>query len=130
AENVRWSKCEPQADVEDDSYMVQLDFDLDGLSFTARAKYGTSEYEDISGIYADWTVGPEDTKLANWGGGNMEAKAYREVNEEGYTDLITWYDIEIGISYSLSVSAEDLDGFDIQAVAEQMYNAENEPVVD
>ena len=37
--------------------------------------------------------------------------------------------LEIGIKYSLSVAAEDLDGFDIQAIAEQMYCAENEPDV-
>ncbi|WP_292213581.1 hypothetical protein [Butyrivibrio sp.] len=36
--------------------------------------------------------------------------------------MITWYDVEIGISYSLSTQDKDLDGFDIQAVAEQMYD--------
>ncbi len=126
ATNVKWTKCEPDASVEGDSYMVQLDFDLDGLSFTARAKYGTPEYSDISGLYYTWTVGPEDSTLQNWGGGNMEGKAYRLVNDDGYIDLITWYDIEIGISYSLTVSDKDLDGFDIQAVAEEMYNPDNE----
>jgi hypothetical protein len=65
--------------------------------------------------------------LANWGEGNMPGKMYRSVNDTGYMDLITWYDIEIGIKYSLSVSAPDLDGFDIQAVAEQMYSGDNEP---
>ena len=36
-------------------------------------------------------------------------------------DLCTWYDIEIGISYSLSTTAKDLDGFDIQGIVEAMY---------
>ena len=50
----------------------------------------------------------------------------RQKNDAGYVDQITWYDIEVGISYSLSVAAADLDGFDIQAVAEQMYSEEAE----
>ena len=56
----------------------------------------------------------------------MKGNMYRNINETGYVDLITWYDVEICISYSLSVAAEDLDGFDIQAIAEQMYTWENE----
>ncbi len=110
--------------------LIELDFDLDGLEFTARAQYGVSEDEDISGIYAEWAAGPEDVTLANWGEGHMAGKTWRAIDDEGYTDLITWYDIEIGIKYSLCVTAEDLDGFDIQAIAEQMYSAENEPTVD
>ncbi len=58
-------------------------------------------------------------------GGKISWK--RERNDSGYLDLITWYDIEIGIAYSLTTAAADLDGFDIQAVAEQMYSADNEP---
>ena len=106
--------------------MIQLNFKLDGMDFTARAQFGAAEDADISGIYADWTEGPDDVILANWGGGNMSGKTFRSVDDLGYTDLITWYDIEIGIKYSLSVTADDLAGFDIQAVAEQMYSPENE----
>ena len=58
----------------------------------------------------------------------MKGKYSRHL-EDGWTvDLITWYDIEIGIAYSLEVEAEDLDGFDLQAIAEQMYNPDNEPL--
>lgn len=123
-----WLKCEDLGDLDKGiGPMVQLSFELDNLNFTARAQQGAAEDADISGIYTEWTVGPEDVTLANWGGGNMAGKTYRAVNDTGYIDLITWYDIEIGIKYSLSVAAEDLDGFDIQAVAEQMYSGENEP---
>ncbi|MCR4590542.1 MAG: hypothetical protein K5668_06955 [Lachnospiraceae bacterium] len=123
-----WTKCEALGDPEKEiGPMIQLNFELDGLKYTARAQYGVSEDTDISGIYTEWTVGPDDVILANWGGGHMSGKTYRSVDDLGYTDLITWYDIEIGIKYSLSVAAEDLEGFDIQAVAEQMYSAENEP---
>ncbi|MCR5301764.1 MAG: hypothetical protein K6E49_04930 [Lachnospiraceae bacterium] len=123
-----WRKCDSLGDP--DKYLgplIQLDFELDGQEFTARAQQGAQEDADISGVYADWTVGPEENTLSNWGGGNMTCKTYRAINEEGYTDLITWYDIEIGIKYSLTVSAPDLDGFDIMAVADAMYNPDNEP---
>ena len=109
--------------------LVQLDFEMDGLNFFARAHSGISEDEDISGMYLTWTA-EDDVTLANWGEGRMPAKVHRSINDSGMADLITWYDIEIGISYCLGVSAEDLKGFDIQAVAEAMYSAENEPFAD
>lgn len=105
--------------------LVDLQFDLNGRIFDARAQITGDDYLDLSGLYYEWTVEDEVT-LANWGGGNMKGNMYRNINETGYVDLITWYDVEIGISYSLSVAAEDLDGFDIQAIAEQMYTWENE----
>ena len=123
-----WLKCDDLGDPANGiNPLIQLSFQYDDMEFTARAQQGASEDTDISGIYADWAVGPEDSTLANWGGGNMKGKAYRSVDESGYIDLIEWYDVEIGIKYSLSVSAEDLDGFDIQGVAEQMYSKDNEP---
>ena len=107
--------------------LVDLQFTLDGNIFDARAQVTGDDYLDLSGLYYDWTV-EDDVTLANWGFGNMQGKTFRNINDSGMVDLITWYDVEIGISYSLSVVAEDLDGFDIQAVAEQMYNADNEPL--
>ncbi|MCR5419311.1 MAG: hypothetical protein K6E84_10380 [Lachnospiraceae bacterium] len=109
--------------------LVQMDFRMAGVDFCARAQYGVDENEDIAGMYYDWAA-TESVTLANWGGGNMTGKLTRYM-EEGWTvDLLTWYDYEIGIAYSLSAEAEDLDGFDLQAVAEQMYEAANEPTVD
>ena len=126
-----WLKCEALGDPDKGlGPMIQLNFDMDNMNFTARAQQGAAEDADISGIYTEWTAGPENVTLANWGGGNMTGQMYRAVGDTGYIDLITWYDIEIGIKYSLSVAAEDLDGFDIQAVAEQMYSETNEPNVD
>ena len=132
ATNVRWSIMEEGADKETGfpGPLVQLDFDIvdtySTLSFTARAKQTTDENEDISGMYYDWTV-TDDATLANWGGGNMKGKCYRYLGDTETVDLITWFDVEIGIAYSLTTSAEDLDGFDIQAYAEAMYNPDNEP---
>ena len=109
--------------------IVQLDFRIEGRDFTARAQYGADEKDDIDGMNYDWTVSDEVT-LANWGEGNMKG-VYNRCREDDWTvDLLTWYDYEIGIAYSLSVEAEDLDGFDLQAIAEQMYDASNEPLTD
>ncbi len=128
AKDQEWLKCEELGDPEKGVQpMIQLSFELDGLYFTARAQQGAAEDADISGLYTEWTAGPDDVTLANWGGGNMAGKTCRSVNDSGYIDLITWYDVEIGIKYSLSTASDDLDGFDIQAVAEQMYSEENEP---
>ena len=109
--------------------LVQLDFRMEGVDFCARAQYGAGENEDISGMNYDWTV-TDDVTLANWGEGNMPGKHSRNVEDDWTVDLLTWYDIEIGIAYSLSAEATDLDGFDIQAIAEQMYDGANEPMTD
>ena len=122
ATNIRWSamgKADAQGTLP--GPLVQLDFDLEGLSFTERAQTTGDEAMDISGMYYDWTV-TDDVTLANWGGGAMQGKTYRSIGENETADLITWYDVEIGISYSLSTVAPNLDGFDIQAVAEQTYD--------
>ncbi len=109
--------------------LVELDFSMDGLDYTARAQYGVGEDVDIAGMFYEWDV-TDDITLANWGEGHMQGKLSRHIEDGWMIDLCTWYDIEIGIAYSLSVEGEDLEGFDLQAVAEQMYNAENEPLVD
>ncbi len=115
-------------DTEDETigFLVQLSFDMDDVDYTARAQYGVSEDEDIAGMYYDWAT-TEETTLANWGEGNMQAKVSRYSEDGKMIDLCTWYDVEIGISYSLSAAAADLEGFDIRAIAEQMYDEANEP---
>ena len=127
AGNICWRMMGETADPSKGSYpLIELKFELDGMEFTARARQGAHEDEDISGMYYSFDV-EEETTLANWGEGRMQGKVYRASGGEEAADLCTWYDIEIGIAYSLSVTAKDLDGFDIQAVAESMYNPEREP---
>ena len=107
--------------------MVQLTYDLDNAEITAREQaVSGEEIVDISGMYYEWTVSDEGI-LANWAGGNMPFKSYRYIGDNEYVDLILWFDIETGYAYSVSAQAPDLDGFDIQAVAEQMYDPDNEP---
>nr|MCR5032211.1 hypothetical protein [Lachnospiraceae bacterium] len=103
AQNAVWSVMEAEEEP-----LVQVMFDLDGNTFTAREQVTGDEYKDISGVYYEWDA--EDTgTLAGWGTGLMEGKFYRHIGDEGYTDLATWFDVEIGISYSLTVTAADLD---------------------
>lgn len=96
--------------------LVQLKFDLYGMSFTERARATEDENEDISGMYYDWTVS-EDVTFETSGGNTIEGKTSRFIGEDESADLVTWYDAETSVSYSLSTVAADLDGFDITAVA-------------
>ncbi len=126
AEVLGWMNCEDLADPDKGiGPMVQLSFMLDGLSYTARAQMGAGDDTDIGGNYVEWTYGPEEVTLNNWGGAT--GKLRRAVNDSGYVDEITWNDVEIGTLFCLSVAAEDLDGFDITAIVEAMYEPENEP---
>lgn len=123
AKNAVWSIMESAKDEEANTgELIQLDFTLDGMNFCARAQYGADEDAEIHGLNYDWASALSVT-LSGWGEGNMKGTCKRAVDDQGYVDLITWYDVEIGIAYSLSVSAGDLDGFDIQAIAEQMLSA-------
>ncbi len=120
AQNVRWSMMnESDGSTAVPGPLVQLDFELDGLEFTAREQCTGDDNPDISGMYYDWTVS-DDVTLANWAEGYMPAKTYRYAGENEFADLCTWYDFETGYTYSLSVVAPDLAGFDIQAIAEAM----------
>ena len=52
AENVAWSVMHP----EEDRPLVQVAFDLDGLSYNARAQVTGDDAEDISGMYYKWST--------------------------------------------------------------------------
>ena len=122
AANAAWSLMEAKDDTALPGTMVQLTFDYDGASFTAREQpVGGEEIKDISGMYYEWTATDEGI-LQNWGGGNMPCKMCRYIGEDEYVDICLWFDIETGYAYSLSAVSKDLDGFDIQAVAEQIYD--------
>ncbi|MBR1476956.1 MAG: hypothetical protein IJ608_03225 [Lachnospiraceae bacterium] len=122
AEVLAWTMLDDAAEANGKpGSLVDLQFSMDDLIFDARAQVTGDEYMDLSGLNYEWTA-EDETTLSGWGGGNMSAKTYRNINDSGMIDLITWYDTEVGISYSLSVAAADLEGFDIQAVAEQMYD--------
>ena len=56
----------------------------------------------------------------------MPASYSRFVGDNESADVINWYDIEIGAAYSLSTVAKDLEGFDLQAIAEAIYDPEKQ----
>ena len=122
ATNVKWSKMEEDPSEYALGPMVQMTFDYDGTSFTAREQATTGEeVTDISGMHYEW-IYSSDVTLANWAGGQMPAKTFLYLGDEEQAELVTWFDIETGYSYSVGVTAKDLDGFDIQAIAEQIYD--------
>ena len=115
AENVGWSVME----AEGAAPLLQLMFDLNDNAFTAREQKTDDGEADIAGMYYTWTDQREEA-LKNWADGKLTAKLSRFMGENEWADLCTWYDPETGVSYSLSVAAEDLDGFDLLALAEQL----------
>ena len=128
AENAVWSTLDaPTEPDEAAGPLVQLDFDLDGNSFTAREQRTGSKDVDQSGMYYEWT-NREESVLQNGNGGGIPCILYRFIGEDETADLCTWYDEESGVSYSLSVVAEDLDGFDLRAVAESIIAPDVPPI--
>jgi len=123
ATNISWSTMDAKDDAQP---MVQMSFDLSGTSFNAREQLvSKEEITDISGMYYDWQA-VDKVKLANWGEGNMTGEVHAFNGDDEDAQLILWFDIEIGAAYSLSATGPDLDGLDIQAVAEQMYDPSSE----
>lgn len=92
----------------------EIKFKLNGMDFTARIK-ATPAFEDISGLYYTWEQ--EEPCKISW----CEGKILRAKDGENTVDACLWCDIVPGISYSLSTIAPDLDGFDITAIAEEIF---------
>ena len=119
AENVVWSVNDSVADASGvPGALVQVAFDLNGMSFTAREQVTGDTEVDNSGMNYQWTA-QEEGSMSSWFEG-MTCKLSRFIGDGESADLCTWYDVETGISYSLSTVAADLDGFDIIAVAGAM----------
>ena len=89
------------------------------LEYTYRIKK-SSEFEDISGLYYEWTV--DEEQQVGWCNGVCK----RYVGDTETIDLCMWYDEDIELMYSLSTSAADLDGFDIVAMVGQFFLPEDE----
>ena len=96
--------------------LAEMDFTLDDLKFCARMK-PTELLEDISGLYYEWDGELDDTVSG------AEAKFRSAVSDSEMVHNVIWFD-ESGMSFSLMTSDKDLDGFDITAVVEAMYQPE------
>ena len=96
------------------SQMAEMDFIWDGMAYTARVA-PANEFEDISGLYYEWTL--EDACSV----GRCDGVCRRAFDEGLTVDVCLWYDDLTGLMYCVCAAAEDLDGFDIQAAADQVY---------
>ena len=102
--------------------LAQLSYVQDEQKWTYRMQ-ATDELTDISGMSYKWTNEEEGTVAG------MEAVyyAYVELEADDLADslqavqVVNWYDAVAGVTHSLSVSAKELDGLDIQAYAENLY---------
>lgn len=92
----------------------ELRFTADGLDYTARLK-ATDGFEDISGMYYEWTQTLDDELKGR------ECKQMRYCGDEGDIDVCLWYDVVPGLMYSITTSDSSLDGFDITAMALQVF---------
>lgn len=93
---------------------VQFTIKETGTKCTARVK-PTGTAEDITGAYYKWE-NEEEVNIGRCSGKMGTAK-----NDQGMIQYCTWYDMVPGISYSLVVQDKDLDGFDITAVAADLF---------
>ena len=92
----------------------ELRFTHNGLAYTARLK-ATAGSEDISGMYYKWTNTLDDELEG------CKCKMMRYNGDKGDIDVCLWYDAASGLMYSLTTSDSSLDGFDITAMALQVY---------
>lgn len=97
-----------------DGGMAQMTYVLDEMKWTYRAQMA-NELTDISGMTYSWS-GQEDGTVSG-----KDAVYYVYNGTEEDVQVVNWYDAITGATYSLSVSAKDLDGVDLQAYAEQLY---------
>ena len=118
----------------EESKLAQVKYVLDDISWVYRME-PADELTDISGMYYEWT--DEDKSEGTVSGREAVYYGYLapEDSDEEDVQLVNWYDAVTGVTYSLSATAKDLDGMDIQAYAEQLYvplqgDATDDPAAD
>lgn len=108
--------------------MAQVTFSYFGNDDWTFRMQKTDMLMDISGLYYEWVFQESVTVSGH------EAMDYAYVEGDdgsGFIDdlfgvqMINWYDDTTGITYSLSVSGMNLNGMDIQAIAENDFVLEN-----
>ena len=107
AEDVTYSLLESEE-------LGEMDCFVDGLAITARVK-PAEDFEDISGAYYDW-IDEEECDI-----GGCEGVLMTYADEDETVEVCLWFDAANGRMYSVSTSASDLDGFDLTAIAMQVY---------
>lgn len=98
--------------------LAELQYTLNGEHWVYRMEMADA-LTDISGIYEEWTS-EEDGSVS---GRDAKYYSYFHMNDDTIDDvnLVNWYDAVTGVTYSLSVTGSDLNGLDMQACAESIY---------
>lgn len=95
---------------------VQYKYEVGDTDITIRLKK-TDGLTDISGLNYSWTYVNEGML------GDCPEKDYIYRTDSEAVQLCQYYVESIGVTYSVSAQAKDLDGFDIIAIAEQVAGA-------
>lgn len=102
-----------------EAQMGELRFELDDVELVARVRSGKSE--DLFGLDADSWDAVESCRINGFKGTLSRAR-----DEEGDMELCRWYDGRKGVNCALTAEADQLDGFDLVDVAEQMFGRQAE----
>ena len=113
--------------IQEPVYRMLEDYQLAEMNFTLEA-YGEdivfcarimseSEFRNMSGVMANEWSAEEDCEFQG-----LQAQLLRLDLDTGETiEVFLWFDVVPGLMYSVTAQGMDLDGFDIQAIAEQLY---------
>ena len=104
----------------DSENMAEIDFDYDEYTAITYRQAFTKELEDITGLYYDWTYDEEETIAG------CRGRAFGYKGQDEAVQAIIWYDEVFNLTYSLSASGKDLDGFDIEALVPGIYEKKTE----
>ena len=94
--------------VNDREYMAQVTYQLDGVDWVYRIQPAL-ELTDISGMYYPWIV-EEDGTIKNRPAKFMAYSDAKEgattIDDVFYVQVVNWYDVVPGVTYSLSASGK------------------------
>ena len=100
-----------------DDEIAEMRFEKGGTEFTARIK-PSAEFEDISGMYYEWTATDDSGKVKY-----CDAREMSYISEtEDDVMVALWYDAAPGLMYSLSAVSADLNGLDLLVYADQVFD--------
>ncbi len=100
-------------DMGDEPKIAQVDFTLDGISYTYRAS-AAAEWTDISGMYYEWTEEVETNVSYTTG------RTFIAEDGDDKVGVILWHDDLEGVQYSLSMETE-ADYTVLWFLAEQIF---------
>ena len=98
--------------------LAELDFTWANGDYCARIQaisLAEGEMTDISGMYYEWEH-EEEISFRGHPGTIAIAR-----DGDLWAERCMWYDFDAGLMYSLSVTAADVDGLDLAALAEQVF---------